>query len=97
MVVKTQVPGTNCALPGTACDGFAALDTAREEVEGEAFQPAGPWTATDVYDGAPFIAFAGAPGSSNGTGMFGEIGVAADSTKPLVAPTEIIDAQADGR
>ena len=86
---KTQVPGTDCALPGTACLTGAALDAAREVTEGEAFQPTAPWTATDVYDGSPFVA--GQPFSSS---MFGEIGVAADSTLALVTPTEVIDAQA---
>ena len=33
---KTAIPGTDCALPGTACLDGAALDTAREAVEGEA-------------------------------------------------------------
>ena len=39
---KTVVPGTDCALPGTACLTGAALDAAREVVEGEAFQPDRP-------------------------------------------------------
>ena len=55
---KTQIPGTDCALPGTACLTGAALDDAREVVEGELFQPTAPWTATDVYDGAPSTATA---------------------------------------
>ena len=50
---KTQVPGTDCALPGTDCLSGAALDEAREVAEGELFQPTAPWTATDVYDGGP--------------------------------------------
>ncbi len=89
---KTQVPGTDCALPGTACLAGAALDTAREVAEGEAFQPTAPWTATDVYDGSPFVA-----GGSFSSSMFGEIGVAADSTLPLVSPTEVIDAQSPAK
>ncbi len=86
--VKTQVPDTNCAVgacPATA----AALNSGREASEGELFQPTAAWTATDVYDGAPRY-----NNGSNGTSNFGEIGLAADSSKPLVAPTEIIDAQA---
>ena len=51
--------------------------------------PTAPWTATDVYDGSPFVA-----GRSFTSSMFGEIGVAADSTLALVTPTEVIDAQA---
>lgn len=86
---KTQVPGTDCALPGTACLTGAALDAAREVAEGESFRPTAAWTATDVYDFGPFY-----NDGSNGSAMRGEIGLAADSTKPLVAPTEIIDAQA---
>ncbi|GAB3260926.1 ExeM/NucH family extracellular endonuclease [Nocardioides dilutus] len=92
VVLKTQIPGADCALPGTACDAFPALNAAREKVEGEAMQPAGDYTATDVYDFGPYIAFDG--GSSNSSSMFGEIGLAANSDKPLVTPTEIIDAQA---
>ena len=54
MTPKTDIPGTDCALPGTACLTGAALDEAREVVEGELFQPTAPWTATDVYDGGPY-------------------------------------------
>ncbi len=89
VAVKSQIPGTDCALPGAGCLAGAALDSAREVVESEAFQPAAAWTTTDVYDGSPYY-----NDGSNGTSMFGEIGLAADSTIPLVAPTEIIDAQA---
>jgi 5'-nucleotidase len=85
---KAVVPGTDCPLPGTTCDGTAALDTAREAAEGEAFQPTAPWTLTDVYDGGPYYT-AGTNASSN----FGELGVAAESTLPLVAPTEVYDTQ----
>ena len=85
---KTQVPGTDCALPGTTCLTGAALDSAREVAEGEAFQPAAPWTATDVYDGSAYV-----PGVPFSSSNFGEIGVAADSALPLVTPTEVIDAQ----
>jgi predicted extracellular nuclease len=86
---KTQVPGTDCALPGTDCLAGAALDDAREVAEGELFQPTAPWTATDVYDGGPYYS-----NGSNSSSFRGEIGVAANSDKPLVAPTEVIDAQA---
>lgn len=92
VVPKTQIPGADCALPGTGCDGFPALNAAREKLEGEAIQPSGDYTATDVYDFGPFIAFEG--GTSNSSSMFGEVGLAANSAKPLVTPTEIIDAQA---
>ena len=86
---KTVIPGTDCALPGTACLAGTALDDAREVVEGELFQPTAPWTATDVYDGGPYYS-----NGSNSTAFRGELGVVANSSKPLVAPTEIIDAQA---
>ncbi|WP_165807260.1 ExeM/NucH family extracellular endonuclease [Nocardioides currus] len=86
---KTQIPGADCALPGAACLDGAALDEAREVVEGELFKPTAPWTATDVYDGGPYYS-----NGSNGSAFRGEIGVVSNSTKPLVAPTEIIDAQA---
>ena len=88
VTAKTVVPGTDCALPGSACDNAAALDTAREAAEGEAFQPTGNWTLTDVYDGGPYYT-AGSNSSSN----FGELGVAAESTKALIAPTELYDTQ----
>ena len=39
---KTQVPGTDCALPGTDCLSGAALDEVREVAEGELFQPTAP-------------------------------------------------------
>jgi predicted extracellular nuclease len=86
---KTDIPGTDCALPGSSCLTGAALDQAREVVEGELFKPTAPWTATDVYDGGPYY-----NDGSNSTAFRGELGVVANSTDPLVAPTEIIDAQA---
>ena len=89
VIAKTVVPGTDCPLPGTACDSIATLDAAREAAEGEAFQPAGTWTLTDVYDGGPFYG----PGITNSSANHGELGVAAESTKPLIAPTELFDVQ----
>ena len=83
---RTTVPGTDCALPGTGCLTGAALDAAREKYEGELFQPTADYTVTDPYDGSP------APSTSSS--FFGEIGLAANDASPLVAPTEIIDAQA---
>jgi len=85
--VKTDIPETGCAV-GACPTTVAALNAARESSEGELFQPTAPWTATDVYDGAPLY-----NDGSNATSNFGEIGLAADSSTPLVAPTEIIDAQ----
>lgn len=82
VVPNTELPGSTCALPGTDCPGAAALDTMREEFEGEAFLPTAPMTVTDAYD-------FGVTSSS----FFGEIGIAAASTLPLVTPTEVVDAQ----
>ncbi|MFC7485589.1 ExeM/NucH family extracellular endonuclease [Knoellia sp. CPCC 206453] len=86
---KTAVPGTECALPGTDCLTGAALNTAREVVESELFQPTAPWTLTDVYDGGPYYS-----DGTNSSANRGEMGVAANSAVPLVSPTEVIDAQA---
>ncbi|GAA4714770.1 ExeM/NucH family extracellular endonuclease [Nocardioides conyzicola] len=85
---KTVVPGTDCPLPGSACDTTAALDTAREAAEGEAFQPTGSWTLTDVYDGGPAYTV-----GTNSSSNFGELGAAAESSKALIAPTELYDVQ----
>ena len=86
---KTVIPGTDCALPGTDCLSGVALDQAREIAEGELFQPTAAWTATDVYDGGPYYS-----NGSNSSAFRGELGLAANSDQPLVAPTEVIDAQA---
>ncbi|NGZ99583.1 hypothetical protein G5V59_02120 [Nocardioides sp. W3-2-3] len=88
VVPKTVLPGTDCALPGTDCLQGAALEAAREAVEGEAFKPTSSYTVTDAYDGSAFVSGA-TPSSSN----FGEIGLAAESNEPLITPTDIIDAQ----
>ena len=88
VIPKTVVPGTDCALPGTGCLTGADLNTAREVVEGELFQPTAPWTLTDVYDGGPYYS-----NGSNSSANRGEMGVAANSDVPLVSPTEVIDAQ----
>jgi predicted extracellular nuclease len=85
---KSQIPDTNCAV-GTCPTTAAALNSDREASEGELFQPTAPWTATDVYDGGPAY-----NDLTNQTSNFGEIGLAADSSTPLIAPTEFIDAQA---
>lgn len=82
VVPNTELPGSACELPGTGCPGTAALDAQREELEGEAFAPTAPMTVTDAYD-------FGVSSSS----FFGEIGIAAGSTIPLVTPTEVVDAQ----
>ena len=86
VVPNDTVPGTDCALPGTDCLTGTALDAAREEFEGELFQPTGPYTVTDSYDGSPFT-----QSGSRGFAMQGEIGLAAESDVPLMIPTESID------
>ncbi|MFD1249004.1 ExeM/NucH family extracellular endonuclease [Nocardioides ginsengisoli] len=85
---KTVIPGTDCALPGTGCLTLAQIDTAREAVEGELFAPSGNYTVTDAYDGSAF----NPPGTASSNNV-GEIGLAANSTEPLITPTDIIDAQ----
>ena len=87
VVANTVIPGTDCALPGAACPTLAAADTAKEEVEGEVFQPTGTWTVTDAFDGS-----ATNPSGSGSSSFFGEIGLAANSTLPLISPTEVVDA-----
>jgi predicted extracellular nuclease len=85
------LPGSDCALPGSSCLTGAQLAADQEAHEGELWQPSGDFTVTDAYDGS---AFGGdAWGTSSSSSMFGEIGLAADSTQPLVAPTEVVDAQ----
>ncbi len=83
VVAKTVVPGTDCAEG--LCLDRAGLLSARENVEGELFAPTGAYTTTDVYDGSPF------PGTKFGN--FGEIGLAAESSRALVQPTELYDTQ----
>jgi predicted extracellular nuclease/2',3'-cyclic-nucleotide 2'-phosphodiesterase (5'-nucleotidase family) len=85
---KTTIPGTTCELPGATCDTVANLAPAREAMEGELLEPTADFTVTDSYDGSPFWA-----GNSFSSGMFGEIGLAAATDKPLVTPTELYDAQ----
>ncbi|HEY1119829.1 MAG TPA: ExeM/NucH family extracellular endonuclease, partial [Acidimicrobiales bacterium] len=88
VVPNAGIPGTDCALPGTECLTGADLDAAREEMEGEAFRPTGAFTVTDAYDGSAYN-----PPSSRSSNFFGEIGLAANSTDPLITPTEVVDAQ----
>ena len=88
--VKTTIPGSDCALPGDACPTGSALDDPREAMEGEIIQPTDPWTLTDIYDGGPAY---NPPSGTNSSSNFGELGVVANSSAPLVAPTEVIDAQ----
>ncbi len=90
VVANTVIPGTDCALPGSACPTLAEADVAKEEFEGEVFQPTGSWTATDVYDGS-----ATNPSGSASSSFFGEIGLAANSAIPLISPTELIDITTD--
>ncbi|WP_426245980.1 ExeM/NucH family extracellular endonuclease [Nocardioides sp. LHG3406-4] len=86
----TVLPGTECELPGAGCLSGDALAAAREKHEGELFQPTDPYTVTDSYDGSPFT-----QASPNGFAMAGEIGLAANSTLPLIAPTQVANPTAD--
>ena len=85
---RRSSPAPTAPCRGTACLTAAELDDVREDAEGELFQPTAPFTVTDVLRRRPYY--------SNGTQprFLGEIGLAANSDQPLVAPTEVIDAQA---
>ena len=62
------------------------LATLREAHEGELYAPTGPLTVTNSYGAFP-------SGSTPGYGvLYGQVGLATGS-KPLVAPTEVADAQ----
>lgn len=82
----TVLPGTDCTLTEvgegatTDCLTGAALADEREEHESEIFRPTAPFTVTDSYDGSPW------PNSSSSN--FGEIGLAANDTRPLVIPVD---------
>ncbi len=91
MVPSDTLPGTDCTLPGTDCLTGAALEAAREVHEGEAFLPTGDYTVTDSYDGTPFT-----QESFRGFQMQGEFGLAANSTEPLMIPTELYDQSDSG-
>ena len=82
----TVLPGTDCALPGTGCLTGAALEAEREKHEGEVFQPTAPFTVSDSYDGTPW-----SQAGSRGFQMAGEIGLAANDTEPLMAPTQVVN------
>ncbi|MFL6002414.1 MAG: ExeM/NucH family extracellular endonuclease, partial [Nocardioides sp.] len=86
VVSKNVLPGTDCALPGTDCLTGAALEAEREKHEGEAFQPTAPFTVSDSYDGTPW-----SQAGSRGFQMAGEIGLAANDTEPLMAPTQVVN------
>ena len=79
------LPGTDCTVDGATTDCLSgdALAAARERHESEMFQPASttPYTVSDSYDGSPW---ANSPSSN-----FGEIGVAANSSQPLIIPIEV--------
>lgn len=90
VVPGTVVPGTDCALPGGGCLTGAALEAAREAHEGELYQPTAPYTVSDSYDGSPWTQSQG-----ESFKMKGEIGLAANDSQPLMAPTEIANPGAD--
>ena len=74
----TRLPASDCAVG--ACPTARELAAAREAHEGEVFDLDGPYTVSNSYS------------LTNGANGFAEIGLAAD-TKPLIAPTEVADAQ----
>ncbi|CUR61263.1 conserved exported hypothetical protein [metagenome] len=84
------LPGTDCSLTEvgegatTDCLTGAALSAVREKHESEIFQPTAPFTVSDSYDGSPW----GAPFNGNSSSNFGEIGLAAGETTPLLIPVE---------
>jgi 5'-nucleotidase len=86
----TVLPGTDCSLTEvgegatTDCLTGAALSAVREKHESEIFQPTAPFTVSDSYDGSPW----GAPFNGNSSSNFGEIGLAAGETTPLLIPVE---------
>ncbi len=75
MVANTTIPDSDCVLG--SCPSLAASDTAKEEFEGELFQPSGDYTVTDAYDGS-----ATNPTGTGSSSNFGEIGLAANSDHP---------------
>lgn len=81
----TVLPGTDCALPGTGCLTGNTLEAEREKHEGEVFQPTAPFTVSDSYDGTPW-----SQAGNRGFQMAGEIGLAANDTEPLIAPTQAV-------
>ena len=88
----TVVPGTDCTITGstTDCPTGGALAAAREAHEGELFRPTAPYTVSDSYDGSPWTQATG-----ESFKMKGEIGLAANDTKPLFAPTEVANPGTD--
>ena len=84
------LPGTDCALPGTSSSAAPLSPPCRRRTRESSGSPPAH-DVTDAYDGS---AFGGdAWGTTASSSMFGEIGLAANSTDPLVAPTEVVDAQ----
>ena len=87
VVPGTDLPGTTCTVAAGDCPDASALAALREAHEGEAFLPTGDFTVSDSYDGSAW-----AQEGSLGFAMQGEIGLAANSTEPLVIGTEEISA-----
>ena len=53
------LPGTDCALPGTACLGGTALAAVRRRTRASCWPPSGAITVTDAYDARPSAATPG--------------------------------------
>ena len=79
-------PDSGQRLRARQLPDLAALDTAREEFEGELFQPVRP-----LHRDRRLRRF-GVHRRHRRELFFGEIGLAANTTVPLVAQTEVIDA-----
>ena len=86
-VPGTRLPGTDCTVAAADCLTGAALTAEREKHEGEVFQPTDPFTVTDGYDGSPW--------ADSGSSNFGEIGLAANSTKPLYLSFDLVNPKDD--
>ncbi len=87
VVPGTRLPGTDCTAAAADCLTGAALAAEREKHEGELYQPTDPFTVTDGYDGSPW--------ADSGSSNFGEIGLAANSTKPLYLSVDLVNPRDD--
>ena len=84
IVAQSMLPGSDCSVAQdgtTDCLTGSALAAAREKHESELFLPTAPFTVSDSYDGSPW--------ANSSSSNFGEIGLAANSTKPLYLPIDL--------
>ncbi|MEO5664353.1 MAG: ExeM/NucH family extracellular endonuclease, partial [Nocardioides sp.] len=81
VIAGDTLPGADCVINGddsTNCATGSTLAGLREEHESELFLPTAPFTISDSYDGSPW--------ANSSSSNFGEIGLAANATKPLYLP-----------